>query len=269
MRTITIRALAIGALAIPALAGSAAPQTPSSPMLNALQVRTLVTSSQPADNARLSAHFTALAERYTAEAKRHGAMAQAFIAAPTRRVAANTAADHCKRLVELNTQSADTVRQLAAHHQRLAAGAPSTPPKGGSWFQSGAGAPEPSDADLSALAAKANTRADHLALEEYFLTAAKRYTAEASEHVAMAQAYRGTRIAQAAAYCDRLVTLSRDSAKEATAAPRCIRGWPASLAEHRRRRRSPSSQGGRRPTDAVIALIPAARSALGTADSRP
>jgi len=136
MRTITIRALAIGALAIPALAGSAAPQTPSSPMLNALQVRTLVTSSQPADNARLSAHFTALAERYTAEAKRHGAMAQAFIAAPTRRVAANTAADHCKRLVELNTQSADTVRQLAAHHQRLAAGAPAPlwnqePPFGG------------------------------------------------------------------------------------------------------------------------------------------
>jgi hypothetical protein len=35
---------------------------------------------------------------------------------------------------------------------------------------------------------------------------------------AMAQAYRGTRITQAAAHCDRLVTLSRDSAKEATAA---------------------------------------------------
>jgi len=33
-----------------------------------------------------------------------------------------------------------------------------------------------------------------------------------------AQAYRGTRIAQAAVHCDRLVTLSRDSAKEATAA---------------------------------------------------
>jgi len=219
MRTITIRALAILALV-----GSAAAQTPSSPILNALEVRTLVTSSQPADNARLSAHFTALAERYTAEAKRHAAMAQAFIAAPTRRVAANTAADHCKRLVELNTQSADTARQLAAHHEQLAAGAPSTPPKGGSQFQSGAGAPEPTDAVLSALAAKASTRADHLALEEYFLTAAKRYAAEASEHVAMAQAYRGTRIAQAAVYCDRLVTLSRDSAKEATAAAEMHKG---------------------------------------------
>ncbi len=34
----------------------------------------------------------------------------------------------------------------------------------------------------------------------------------------MANAYRGTRIAQAAVHCDRLVTLSRDEAKEATEA---------------------------------------------------
>ena len=34
----------------------------------------------------------------------------------------------------------------------------------------------------------------------------------------MALTYRGTRIAQAAAHCERLVTLSRDSAKEATEA---------------------------------------------------
>ena len=34
----------------------------------------------------------------------------------------------------------------------------------------------------------------------------------------MAQAYRGTRIAQAAVHHDRLVTLSRDTAKEANAA---------------------------------------------------
>ena len=71
---------------------------------------------------------------------------------------------------------------------------------------------------LSALAAKATTPADHHALEEYFLTASKRYTAEANQHATMAQAYRGTRIAQAAVHCDRLVTLSKDSAKEATAA---------------------------------------------------
>jgi hypothetical protein len=55
-------------------------------------------------------------------------------------------------------------------------------------------------------------------LEEYFQGAAKRYREAVNEHTAMANAYRGTRIAQAAVHCDRLVTLSRDEAKEAAAA---------------------------------------------------
>jgi hypothetical protein len=218
MRTIHFPVLAIEALAILTLAGSAAAQTPASPLLNTLEVRTLVSSSEPADHARLSVHFTALADRYAADAKRHDAMAKAFIAAPTRRVPANGAADHCKRLAALNTRSAETVRELVAYHQKLAAGAPGTLPKGAAPFQSGVGAPEPTDAELNALAEKASTPADHHALEEYFLTATKRYTSDANEHVAMAQASRGTRIAQAAVHCDRLVTLLRDEAKEATAA---------------------------------------------------
>jgi hypothetical protein len=68
------------------------------------------------------------------------------------------------------------------------------------------------------MAAKASTPADHRALEEYFLTLAKRYAAEANEHITMANTYRGTRLAQAAVHCDRLVKLSRDEAKEATEA---------------------------------------------------
>ena len=39
------------------------------------------------------------------------------------------------------------------------------------------------------MAAKASTPADHRALEEYFLTLAKRYTSEAKDHKAMASAY--------------------------------------------------------------------------------
>jgi len=218
MRTILIRKWVVGALALMTVAGSAAAQTTSSPILNALEVQKLVASSDPGDNARLSAHFAALADRYAADAKRHNAMAQAFIAAPTRRAPANTAADHCKRLAALNTQSAETLRELSAHHDKLAVGAATTVPKGGARFQGGAGAPEPTDADLSALAAKANTPADHHALEEYFVTAARRYSADANDHVAMAQAYRGTRMAQAAVHCDRIVALARDEAKEATAA---------------------------------------------------
>jgi len=217
MTMFTVRPLAIGALAILTFAGHATAQT-ASPILNTLDVQKLVTSSEPGDNARLSAHFAALADRYTADARRHNAMAQAFVASPTRRVPANTAADHCRRLAQLNTQSAETLRELAAHHERLAAGAVSTAPRAGARFQAGAGAPEPTDGQLSALATKASTSADHRALEEYFLTASRRYTADANAHVTMAQAYRGTRIAQAGAHCDRLVALSRDSAKEATEA---------------------------------------------------
>ena len=191
---------------------------PTAPILNTLEVQILVASTEPADNARLSAHFTALADRYAREAARHDAMAQAFVAAPTRRTPANTAADHCKRLADLNRESADTVRELAAYHDKLAAGTAATAPKGAAPFQAGAGAAEPSDEELTTLATRANTPADHHVLEEYFQTAAKRYREAVKEHTSMAQAYRGTRIAQAAVHCDRLVTLSRDEAKEATAA---------------------------------------------------
>jgi hypothetical protein len=145
MRTTHIRALSTAALAILTLAGGAAAQTTAPAVLSSLEVQQLVKRAEPADHARLAAHFAALSE-------------------------------------------------------------------------GGAGAPAPSDEQLTALAGKASTPADHGALEEYFRTAAKRYTTEANEHVAMAQAYRGTRIASAAAHCDRLASLSRDEAKEATAA---------------------------------------------------
>jgi hypothetical protein len=214
MTTFTFRSLAIGTLATLMVASTASAQT-ASPILNALDVQKLIASSAPGDNATLSAHFAALADRYESDAQRHTAMAGAFIAAPTRRVAASTAADHCKRLAQLNTESAETLRELAAHHNRLAGGAASAPPKAGARFQAGAGAPEPTTAELNALAGRASTPADHGALEEYFVAASKRYHADANAHATMAQAYRGTRIAQAAAHCDRLATLGRDAAKEA------------------------------------------------------
>jgi hypothetical protein len=67
----------------------------------------------------------------------------------------------------------------------------------------------------------AGTRADDLALEEYFATLAKKNTAEAEDHVAMAKAYRasprkGTH--DPAVHCDRLARLAREPAQEAAAA---------------------------------------------------
>jgi hypothetical protein len=217
MRTISIRVIVGAALALATAASAATAQT-ASPILSALEVKKLVASMDPADNGRLSAHFAALADRYARAATRHDAMAKAFIAAPTRRTPANTAAEHCRRLATLNKQSADTLRELAAYHEKRAAGVAATAPKGAVRFQAGAGAPEPSDDELTALAARASSPADHHALQEYFQIAATRYREEVNEHTSMAQAYRGTRIAQAAVHCDRLASLSRDGAKEATAA---------------------------------------------------
>ena len=216
MTMFSIRISAVGVLAVIALAGAAAAQT-TSPILNTLEVRTLVASAEPADHARLSNHFSALADRHDAESRRHTAMATSFVGNPNRSLGTGLSA-HCKRLATLNAESAATLRELVTHHQALASGAPSTAPRGAAPFHGGAGAPEPTAAELKALAARAATPADHRALEEYFLTLAKRYTAEATDHASIAQSYRGTRIAQAAVHCDRIVANAREAAKEATAA---------------------------------------------------
>jgi hypothetical protein len=216
MATFTVRSLAIGTLAILIVAGTAAAQA-TSPTLNTLAVQQLVASSEPADNATLSAHFGALADRYAADARRHSAMAQSAGANPNRSTGAGMSL-HCTRLAELATQSAATLRELADHHKALAAGVASTPPAAGARFQGGAGASEPTEAELKALAARAAKPADHRALREYFLTLAKRYTSDANDHTVIARSYRGTRIAQAADHCDRIVANARESAREATAA---------------------------------------------------
>jgi hypothetical protein len=216
MTTSTFRPLAIGTLAFLMFAGNALSQA-ASPVVNTLEVQKLVANSEPADHAKLSVHFAALADLYAADARRHDAMARSFAGNPNRNTGSGTNA-HCRKLSELNTQSAATLRELATHHDKLASGAPSTPPRDGARFQAGAGAPKPTDQELNALAAKANTPADHRALAEYFQTQAKRYTADATAHAAIAQSYRGTQIAHAADHCDRIVAFSRDAAKEATEA---------------------------------------------------
>jgi hypothetical protein len=217
MRTILVRSAALGALASLVLAAGAAAQDKASGLLNAVEVRQLVERADPADHARLGAHFAALGERYTAEAKRHLSMAQSFGGNPSRTLGSGMSA-HCKRLADLNTQFATTARELVAYHEKLAVGIPATPPRDSRRLAGGAGAPEPTERELNALAAKASTPAEHRALEEYFLTLAKRYTSAADEHATLANAYRGTRIAQAAVHHDRLAELSRVSAKEVTAA---------------------------------------------------
>ena len=213
LRSLVIAAAAAGAVFVPA-ANAGAQDRPAA-LLNNVEVRQLATRAEAADNGRLAAHFTALASIYAADAARHLAMNQSYAGSTARGIASGMAV-HCRTLADLNNRSAATLRELAAYHATLAGGGAAVPPRDGARFQAGDGAPAPNDRELKALAAQASSPTQHRALEEYFLTLAMRYSAEATEHAALANAYRGTRLAQAAGHHDRLAALLRDEAKEAT-----------------------------------------------------
>ena len=215
MRMIHIASVSVALLAVLSLAGSATAQDMSPALLNAFEVQQLVKRAEPGDHARLSAHFAALGDQYAAEAHKHVVMSQSFGGNPNRNLGVGMSA-HCTRLADLNTQSAATVRELAGYHEKLAGGRSAPLPGDAARFQGGDGAQQPTEKELKALAANASTSSDHRALQEYFVTLAKHYTTEANEHVALAQTYRGTRIAHAAVQQDRLAKLSREEAKEAT-----------------------------------------------------
>src|SRR5262245_17908558 len=136
MRTIHVRSFALAAAAIVSMAGSAASEEKSSGLLNTLEVRQLVARAEPGDNARLSVHFSALADQFTREAQRHKSMSQSFVGNPSRSLGTGMSA-HCTRLADLNTQSANTSRELSAYHEKLAAGAAATAPRDAEKFHAG------------------------------------------------------------------------------------------------------------------------------------
>ena len=211
--------VAVAAVAVVATVALAAAQAPSG-VLNKLEVQKLVAAETPDASVALAGHFTALADRYTADAAKHKAMGQAY-KANANRSAATSAADHCVRLATLATESATAARELVKYHRDLAGGKAAVVPKGAAALQAGKGAPEPTTEQLHHLAMVARTRADHLSLVEYFLTVAKKNTAEAEDYVVMAKAYRaGVRRGgyDPAVGFDRLARLARDAAKEAAEA---------------------------------------------------
>lgn len=210
----TIRSISVATLAVLIFASAGMAQEKPSGLLDTLEVRQLVARGEPAGSARLSAHFTALSEQYVAEAKRHESMAKSFSGNASRNLGAGMSG-HCARLADLNTQTATTLRELAAYHAKLASGVPAVKPSEAARFERGKGALAPTAPDLNALAAKASTPADHRVIEEYFVMLAQRYTAQSKEHATLAQTYRGTRMAPAGTHHDRLARLARDEAKEA------------------------------------------------------
>ena len=221
MRTIFSRTFFAG-LALVAIATGAAAQDRTA-LLTSIEVKELVARAQPNDHARLRDHFAALADSYAVDAQRHKAMAQVVTGNPNHPPAVSPGVRHV-RLADAAAQSVTILRELSAHHGRLAAGLTSQTPANSAGFENGEGAPAPADAQLRELTAGARTAADHRVLEEYFSGLAEKYTRDARRHDAMAQSYRGHAndrsgsFAALAVHCEGLAKSSRESANRARAA---------------------------------------------------
>jgi len=197
----------------------AAAATPSS-VLNTLEVQKLVAAETPIASLRLAAHFNALADQYFAEAAKDRATATVYKAVANRS-AVTTAADDCARLASRATAWGARARELARYHIDRAAGREAILPIGATSLHGGFGAPEPSAEQLHKLALTARTRADHLALREYYSMVTRKKAAEADNHLAMATAYRaGVRHGSydPAVALERLAGIARKAAKEASQA---------------------------------------------------
>jgi hypothetical protein len=209
-----------GAVLVSAIAGTAAAQTPPG-VLNTLDVQRLVAADTPAAHLMLAKHFISVADAYAADAARYNGLATASSGNPNhpspsfpelRRMREATAA------MELSAAA----RDMATYHQLLSVGTAPVAPADRVRFDGGFGARIPTAPEVAESVAAARTTADHHTLEEYFSTLAKRRSADANEHAAMANRFRVSgqrRGAEAAAmHCDRLASLSREAAKEASAA---------------------------------------------------
>lgn len=216
VRSLTLATLV--ALAVPSVPG--AQTTPAPATLASGDIQQLIARGQPADHARLSAHFASLANRYEAEARRHAGMQPAFTGNAKLSHLATSQAAHCKQLAATNQESARILRDLAAHHATQATGAASQPPAGSDRFQGATRVP--SDAELNKLAATASTAADHGTLASYFTALVTQYEREAKESAAYAASWRAqTRVPSAASLAARWEQLAKQqgaAAAEARAA---------------------------------------------------
>jgi hypothetical protein len=224
MRTIDFCTI-VGGLSLVAMTTGVAAQDRSD-LLTSIDVKQLVASARPEDEARLRDHFAALADEYSTRARRYRAMAQGLMGNPNHLTTDRWGASwnwgaHWIRLAEESESSSATLRALSEYHEQLAAGQPSQPPPNSVRFEAGEGAPSPNDAQLRALAARARTRADHLGLAEYFEAVAERQTDAANKYTAFARLYqvtpRRTVGGDPVIHYDRMARRSRESAAQARA----------------------------------------------------
>jgi hypothetical protein len=181
--------------------------------LTVADVGRLVPRAGAPEHVRLVQHFSALADWFAAESKRHETCA-CCQGMHTEHAACTHACPHCQKLVVLNAHLDLTARALSAYHQRSVLGrmlpVPSAPV--------GVEAHAPTAEDLGAFRVTIDQLDGHRAMAAAFTALAGRYDRQVEAHTALAGAYRAARLGTAAAHCDRLVTLARDAAREARAA---------------------------------------------------
>lgn len=218
MRTISFRTILAG-VALVAITTVAAAQDQST-LLTSIEVKRLAASGRSDDHVRLRDHFAALAEKYASDANRYQATAPVMTGNPNHPPAVSPGSLYLRRATTAR-ETAAILRELSAHHGRLALGRPSTAPANSARFENGQGSPEPSDEQIRELIASARTPADHRNLAEYFETVAEKQTKAVNRYAAFAQGYRGQprRAASGdpAIHFDWLVRRSRELASDARA----------------------------------------------------
>ena len=188
-------------------------------LLTSIEVKELVSSSRPADQARLRDHFAALAEKYANDARRSRNMALAMTGNPNHPPAVPAGARWTRAAQEADFAAA-VARELSAHHGRLADGRSSEVPSGTERFEAGEGARAPTEAQLNELAANASTPSQHRGLAEYYTTLAQQQTMAADRYAAKARMYRAQvrkSGGDPAVNFDRLAKQARESAGYARA----------------------------------------------------
>lgn len=217
MRTIFSR-MTLAGLALLALTTAAAAQDRSK-LLTSIEVKELVTSSRPADQARLRDHFAALADKYTADARRDRAVASTMTGNPNHPPAVPPGARWSHAATQAD-DAASITRALSAHYGRLAEGRSSQAPAGSERFESGEGAPVPTEVQLTELSTAARTPAQHRSLAEYYTTLADSEAKAAKRYASLAQSYRAQVRkggGDPSIYFERLARQARESAEHARA----------------------------------------------------
>lgn len=187
-------------------------QSQSGPILNEMELRQALSGTSGPDHAKLSAHFTALADQYAADATRHESLAKKYPGAPQKGIGTDFRA-HCTSLAKRNKQLEASARELAKMHASAAPG--QAQPGAAKGLPKDMGARKASEDELTAFAEKAAAAGDHRGLSDYFTKLSERYARDASAHAGMATLYRTGRTPGMAIHCERLVETARGAAAEA------------------------------------------------------